>query len=55
MMCQVASELRQLILELYSKHLSPDGRSVDYKSLGEDPLFREYVDATAELQQVGVV
>ncbi|GAX80471.1 hypothetical protein CEUSTIGMA_g7910.t1 [Chlamydomonas eustigma] len=51
---QVAAELRQLILELYSKHLSPDGRSVDYKHMGEDPLFRKYVNATAELQQVDI-
>lgn len=45
-------DLRQLILELYERHLSPDGRSVSYKQLGSDPLFRRYVDAAAELQKV---
>ena len=49
---QVSLDLRQLILELYERHLSPDGRSVSYKKLGSDPLFRRYVDATAELQKV---
>ena len=49
---QVSLDLRQLILELYERHLSPNGRSVSYKKLGSDPLFRRYVDATAELQKV---
>ncbi len=49
---QVSVELRQLILELYERHLSGDGRSVSYKQLGRDPLFKKYVDATVELQRV---
>eukprot|EP00955_Chlamydomonas_euryale_P011908 127972-Chlamydomonas_euryale.AAC.1 len=49
---QVATELRSLILELYERHLSADGRSVSYKAMKTDPLFRRYVDATAELQAV---
>ncbi len=46
------SELRQLILELYERHLSPDGRAVSYRGIKADPLFRKYVNATAELQRV---
>lgn len=49
---QVAEELRLRILELYDKHLSPDGRGVSYKKIKTDPKFWEFVDATAELQQV---
>jgi glutaredoxin len=48
----LSSHLRGLILDLYEKHLSPDGKSVSYKSMSEDPFFRRFVDATAELQSV---
>lgn len=44
------THLRGLILDLYEKHLSPDGKSVSYKAMSRDPLFRTFVDATAELQ-----
>ncbi len=50
---QVVTSLRGLILELYDAHLSPDGRTVDYRALKSDPRFRAFVDATAELQKVG--
>ncbi|GFR43319.1 hypothetical protein Agub_g4387 [Astrephomene gubernaculifera] len=49
---EVAASLRQLILELYATHLSPDGRSVSYGALRSDPRFAAFVAATAELQQV---
>ncbi|GIL75698.1 hypothetical protein Vretimale_15254 [Volvox reticuliferus] len=49
---EVAGNLRQLILELYDKHLSPDGRSVSYGAIRSDPQFAEFVVATAELQKV---
>ncbi len=49
---QVALSLRGLILKLYDKHLSADGRAVSYKGIKADPLFQEYVRATAELQKV---
>jgi hypothetical protein len=48
----VAEELRGRILSLYDSHLSADGRAVDYAAMRRDPAFWEYVDATAELQQV---
>ena len=40
---QVAEDLRGRMLALYGKHLSADGRSVDYVALGADPDFRDYV------------
>lgn len=50
---QVVTSLRGLILELYDAHLSPDGRTVDYRALKSDARFKAFVDATAELQKVG--
>lgn len=52
---QVSEDLRGRILALYDRHLSADGRAVNYSAMREDPLFWQYVDATAELQQVDVV
>jgi hypothetical protein len=49
---QVANSLRQLILELYDKNLSADGRSVSYGAIRSDPRFADFVAATAELQKV---
>ncbi|KAG2439584.1 hypothetical protein HXX76_004936 [Chlamydomonas incerta] len=49
---EVATGLRELILRLYDKHLSADGRAVSYGALRADPLFRDFVAATAELQKV---
>lgn len=49
---QVATELRGLILQLYESHLSADGFSVSYGRMARDPLFQQYVAATAELQKV---
>jgi len=49
---EVAISLRSLILKLYDTHLSPDGKLVAYKALKADPAFRQFVDATAELQNV---
>lgn len=48
----VAEDLRSQILGLYDKHLSKDGRFVDYGAMREDPAFWAYVNATAELQRV---
>lgn len=51
---QVAEGLRQILLELYEAHLSPDGKGVRYSHLAADPLFRLFVTATAELRGVEV-
>ena len=37
---QVAERLRQSILGLYDRHLSEDGKAVDYAALKQDPGFR---------------
>ena len=50
---QVSRDLRELILLLYERHLSVDGRAVDYKQLGRDEMFKQYIDTAAELQKVG--
>jgi hypothetical protein len=50
---QVSQDLRDLILQLYDRHLSPDGKAVNYTAMKSDPLFRQYVAATGELQLVG--
>ena len=46
--------LRQLILCLYDKHLTADGKALDYEALKRDPVFKIYAKATAELQKVEV-
>ncbi|EFJ53261.1 hypothetical protein VOLCADRAFT_115835 [Volvox carteri f. nagariensis] len=51
---EVAASLRNLILELYDKHLSKDGRSLSYGALRSDPNFATFVASTAELQKVDI-
>jgi len=51
----VSESLRQIILRLYDKHLASDGKALNYKALKQDPVFKTYVNATAELQKVDVV
>jgi len=48
----VSAQLRQMILNLYETHMTPDGKKVNYKAMAGDPAFRLYVDAAAELQKV---
>ena len=36
----MAERLRQSILGLYDRHLSEDGKAVDYAALKQDPGFR---------------
>mmetsp|Transcript_12493 Transcript_12493/g.31728 ORF Transcript_12493/g.31728 Transcript_12493/m.31728 type:complete len:494 (-) Transcript_12493:108-1589(-) len=51
---QVAESLRLKILDLYEKFLSPDGKAVDYKGLGESREFADYVRCTSELRDVDI-
>mmetsp|Transcript_28430 Transcript_28430/g.80226 ORF Transcript_28430/g.80226 Transcript_28430/m.80226 type:complete len:603 (+) Transcript_28430:121-1929(+) len=51
---RVAEDLRQLIVALYDKFLSADGTQVDYDGMSSDPLFSDYVNASAELQKVSL-
>lgn len=44
--------LRELILKLFSEHLSADGKSVDYKGMSVDPAFEQYSELAIQLQRV---
>lgn len=44
--------LRELILKLFSEHLSADGKSVDYKGMSADPAFERYCELAIQLQRV---
>ena len=49
---EVAEELRQVILSMYSEHISSDGKSVNYKGIPKHPLFSKYIQLIAELKRV---
>lgn len=51
---EVSEGLRQLILRLYDKHLTADGKALNYEALRKDPVFSTYANATAELQKVDI-
>ncbi|KAL3162490.1 hypothetical protein ABBQ32_010153 [Trebouxia sp. C0010 RCD-2024] len=51
---EVSEGLRQLILRLYDKHLTANGKALDYEALKKDPVFKTYTNVTAELQKVEV-
>lgn len=44
--------LREMILKLFSEHLSADGKSVDYKGMSVDPAFERYSELAIQLQRV---
>uniref|UniRef100_A0A3Q3VWL3 DEP domain-containing protein n=1 Tax=Mola mola TaxID=94237 RepID=A0A3Q3VWL3_MOLML len=44
--------LREMILKLFSDHLSADGKSVDYKGMLMNPAFERYCDLAIQLQRV---
>ncbi|XP_051937639.1 uncharacterized protein zgc:152951 isoform X2 [Hippocampus zosterae] len=44
--------LRELILKLFSEHLSADGKSVDYKGMSANPAFQRYSELAIQLQRV---
>ena len=46
--------LRQLTLRLYDKHLTADGKALNYEALRRDAIFKTYANATAELQKVDI-
>lgn len=49
---EVAEGLRRRLLVLSDRHITPDGRKVSYRAMRQDPDFRHFVDATAELAKV---
>ncbi|XP_077947508.1 uncharacterized protein LOC120833702 isoform X2 [Gasterosteus aculeatus] len=44
--------VRELILKLFSDHLSADGKSVDYKGMLGNPAFDRYCELAVQLQRV---
>ncbi|XP_041856869.1 uncharacterized protein zgc:152951 isoform X2 [Melanotaenia boesemani] len=44
--------LREMILKLFSEHLSADGKSVDYKGMSLNPAFEHYCELAIQLQRV---
>ncbi|KAM9347020.1 uncharacterized protein ABDE67_011345 [Symphorus nematophorus] len=44
--------LREMILKLFSEHLSADGKSVDYKGMLLNPAFERYTELAIQLQRV---
>ncbi|XP_077392370.1 uncharacterized protein LOC144030181 [Festucalex cinctus] len=44
--------LREMILKLFSEHLSADGKSVDYKGMSANPAFQRYSELAIQLQRV---
>ncbi|ROL54903.1 Glutaredoxin-2 [Anabarilius grahami] len=49
---ELSEALRNLILKLYSDHLSKDGKTVDYKAMSQSPYFERYCDLAVQLQRV---
>ncbi|XP_050975795.1 uncharacterized protein zgc:152951 isoform X3 [Labeo rohita] len=50
--CELSEALRNLILKLYSDHLSEDGKTVDYKAMSRSLYFERYCDLAVQLQRV---
>ncbi|XP_037542059.1 uncharacterized protein zgc:152951 [Nematolebias whitei] len=44
--------LREMILKLFSEHLSADGKSVDYTGMSVNPAFEHYCELAIQLQRV---
>lgn len=51
---ELGEDIRKLILKIYSAFLSPDGRKVNYKGIGESSEFTRYVRLTKELVRVQI-
>ncbi|KAA0715965.1 hypothetical protein E1301_Tti016139 [Triplophysa tibetana] len=48
----VSEAMRNLILKLYSDHLSEDGKTVDYKAVRRSPYYEQYCELAVQLQRV---
>ena len=51
---ELGEDLRRLILSIYNKHLSADGKKVNYTAIGDEPDFKKYIEKTAELKRVQI-
>ncbi|XP_038657638.1 uncharacterized protein zgc:152951 isoform X5 [Scyliorhinus canicula] len=46
--------MRDLTLKLFSEHITPDGKLVDYKAMLRSPAFEEYCQLATQLQRLDV-
>lgn len=46
--------MKDLIVKLFSEHITPDGKIVDYKSMGANPVFDEYCQHATHLQLLDI-
>ncbi|KAJ8399622.1 hypothetical protein AAFF_G00410330 [Aldrovandia affinis] len=49
---ELSEILRNMMLKLYSDHLSADGKLVDYKAVSRSPSFERYCELAVQLQRV---
>ncbi|KAI1899554.1 hypothetical protein AGOR_G00062980 [Albula goreensis] len=49
---ELSETLRNMMLRLYSEHLSVDGKSVDYKAMSQSLSFEHYCELAVQLQRV---
>lgn len=49
---ELSTIMREMVLKLFSEHLSADGKSVDYKGMSASPLFERYCQLAVQLQRV---
>ncbi|KAM3849922.1 uncharacterized protein ACN63O_020320, partial [Diretmus argenteus] len=49
---ELSSVLREMILKLFSEHLSADGKRVDYKGMSVSSVFERYCEMAVQLQRV---
>ncbi|XP_078088961.1 uncharacterized protein LOC144506558 [Mustelus asterias] len=46
--------MRDLTLQLFSEHITPDGKLVDYKSMMKNPIFDKYCELATQLQRLNI-
>lgn len=49
---ELSAIMREIVLKLFSDHLSADGKRVDYKAMAANPLFERYCSLAVQLQRV---
>ncbi|XP_064167630.1 uncharacterized protein zgc:152951 [Anguilla rostrata] len=49
---ELSEILRNMMLRLYSDHLSADGKTVDYKAMSQSPSFERYCELAVQLQRL---
>ncbi|CAL8321022.1 unnamed protein product [Merluccius merluccius] len=49
---KLSAMMREIVLKLFSDHLSADGKRVDYQAMAKSPLFERYCDMAVQLQRV---